>query len=231
MSYTPADASPGLPSDTYDLHQYHNVRSSSGGSRREDSEVWVPTPPYSGFANAGFPHVPYSDEIRLTTAIHHPRYYAYQFPQQNSYSHPTIAPDFHHMSFLAHPDNQAPNSQAPNSKPVQIDIGKRSAVCVVLPREAVHPYARYPRTPRYVGAEPDSHIIIPLDSEVPVKPKPKRKKADSAQLEVLNRTYQCTAFPSTEERAQLAVELGMLPRSVQIWYVQGFDSGSSIFLF
>jgi homeobox protein YOX1/YHP1 len=47
--------------------------------------------------------------------------------------------------------------------------------------------------------------------------KKKRKRADPAQLRVLNETYNRTAFPSTEERTALAKLLGMSPRSVQIW--------------
>lgn len=49
--------------------------------------------------------------------------------------------------------------------------------------------------------------------------KKKRKRADAAQLKVLNETYARTAFPSTEERAELAKKLDMSARSVQIWLV------------
>jgi len=47
--------------------------------------------------------------------------------------------------------------------------------------------------------------------------KKKRKRADADQLKVLNEVYARTAFPSTEERNALAKQLGMSPRSVQIW--------------
>lgn len=40
---------------------------------------------------------------------------------------------------------------------------------------------------------------------------------DAEQLKVLNETYNRTAFPSTEERIELAKKLGMSARSVQIW--------------
>lgn len=62
--------------------------------------------------------------------------------------------------------------------------------------------------------EPASVLV----SEEPVIKK-KRKRADAAQLKVLNETYARTAFPSTEERAELARKLDMSARSVQIWYV------------
>lgn len=55
-----------------------------------------------------------------------------------------------------------------------------------------------------------------LGGEEPVIKK-KRKRADAGQLEVLNEVYNRTAFPSTEERAELAKKLDMTPRSVQIW--------------
>ncbi|KAJ3724830.1 hypothetical protein FB446DRAFT_840622 [Lentinula raphanica] len=48
--------------------------------------------------------------------------------------------------------------------------------------------------------------------------KKKRKRADAAQLKVLNETYARTAFPSTEERQALAKLLDMSARSVQIWF-------------
>jgi homeobox protein YOX1/YHP1 len=48
--------------------------------------------------------------------------------------------------------------------------------------------------------------------------KKKRKRAEPWQLDVLNEVYARTAFPSTEERAELAKKLDMTPRSVQIWY-------------
>jgi len=53
-------------------------------------------------------------------------------------------------------------------------------------------------------------------------PKKKRKRADAEQLRVLNEVYARTAFPSTEERQELAIKLNMTPRSVQIWYVSYF---------
>lgn len=70
-----------------------------------------------------------------------------------------------------------------------------------------------------------SHVSPPTYTPPPVSPispdestiKKKRKRADAAQLKVLNETYERTAFPSTEERNALAKMLDMSPRSVQIW--------------
>ncbi|WVQ95786.1 hypothetical protein IAU59_002885 [Kwoniella sp. CBS 9459] len=45
-----------------------------------------------------------------------------------------------------------------------------------------------------------------------------RKRADDAQLGILNEVFERTAYPSTEERDVLAKRLGMTSRSVQIWF-------------
>ena len=50
----------------------------------------------------------------------------------------------------------------------------------------------------------------------------KRKRANARQLEALNGVYARTAFPSTEERQQLARDLDMSARSVQIWLAHTF---------
>ena len=86
--------------------------------------------------------------------------------------------------------------------------------------------------PMYRGSRPLPHDHVPITpSPVPydVPPetqeptiKKKRKRADARQLEALNRMYARTAFPSTEERQQLARDLDMSARSVQIWLVHAF---------
>lgn len=48
--------------------------------------------------------------------------------------------------------------------------------------------------------------------------KAKRKRASPSQLSVLNRVFQQTFFPSTELRVELGKQLGMSPRTVQIWF-------------
>ncbi|KDQ21429.1 hypothetical protein BOTBODRAFT_25870 [Botryobasidium botryosum FD-172 SS1] len=56
------------------------------------------------------------------------------------------------------------------------------------------------------------------DGAPPTELKPKRRRADAMQLRALNETYQRTAFPTTEERADLARRLSMSARQVQIWF-------------
>lgn len=48
--------------------------------------------------------------------------------------------------------------------------------------------------------------------------KAKRRRASSKQLEVLNKVFCRTFFPSTQLRAELGRQLGMSPRTVQIWF-------------
>lgn len=59
--------------------------------------------------------------------------------------------------------------------------------------------------------------ISPISNDDSPNIKKKRKRADAAQLKILNEVYARTAFPSTEERQQLAKTLDMSARSVQIW--------------
>lgn len=74
----------------------------------------------------------------------------------------------------------------------------------------VSPYARNAR---------DMMSHSPQESTPPDFPvvKKKRKRADAAQLKILNEVYARTAFPTTEERLDLAKKLDMSARSVQIW--------------
>lgn len=48
--------------------------------------------------------------------------------------------------------------------------------------------------------------------------KVKRKRATPFQVSVLNRVFNQTSFPSTELRLELSKQLGMSPRTVQIWF-------------
>ena len=97
----------------------------------------------------------------------------------------------------------------------------------------MHPYSFYPLTRSHKSsshvpshdssgahvAPPRSNSPPPVTPTSPEEPtiKKKRKRADAAQLKVLNETYSRTAFPSTEERIALARMLDMSARSVQIW--------------
>ena len=76
----------------------------------------------------------------------------------------------------------------------------------------------YPRVP--TASSPVPYDLPPEPSYPTIKKK--RKRADARQLEALNGMYARTAFPSPEERQQLARDLDMSARSVQIWLVHTF---------
>ncbi|KAJ1923811.1 hypothetical protein IWQ60_005625 [Tieghemiomyces parasiticus] len=65
----------------------------------------------------------------------------------------------------------------------------------------------------YMGYSEDADEI-PLSYVL----KAKRKRATPEQVNVLNRVFEQTYFPSTELRRQLAAQLNMAPRTVQIWF-------------
>lgn len=102
------------------------------------------------------------------------------------------------------------------------------------PEVHAHPHSHRTSPNEWAGGNPqriDTHLVSPYArgtrdqmSHSPQEPSPvempvkkKRKRADAAQLKVLNDVYARTAFPTTEERLELAKKLEMSPRSVQIW--------------
>ncbi|KAJ1865381.1 hypothetical protein LPJ73_000026 [Coemansia sp. RSA 2703] len=70
-------------------------------------------------------------------------------------------------------------------------------------------------TSQYYGGESAMHHYHSRPSP-PIKGK--RKRASPQQLEVLNKVFSSTSFPPTDMRNSLARELGMTPRTVQIWF-------------
>ncbi|KZT70971.1 homeobox-domain-containing protein [Daedalea quercina L-15889] len=125
-----------------------------------------------------------------------------------------------HGSFYA-PQAPDPRNLPP---PISSNIGydtsmmpRRSSMSVdrtASTRLSIHGTSPYPRNPPMGG--PVSYTPEPPVQEPAIKKK--RKRADAEQLKVLNETYNRTAFPSTEERAELAKRLNMSARSVQIWF-------------
>ena len=77
------------------------------------------------------------------------------------------------------------------------------------------PNACFPSAP-----SPVPHDVPSETAEPTIKKK--RKRADARQLEALNGMYARTAFPSADERQQLARDLDMSARSVQIWLAHAF---------
>ncbi|CEP11144.1 hypothetical protein [Parasitella parasitica] len=87
------------------------------------------------------------------------------------------------------------------------------------------PYYNNHHNRRY--QRPLSHSVLqvsnlltddPVDEYDDGPVKPKRRRASPHQLSVLNRVFEQTFFPSTELRMELGKQLGMSPRTVQIWF-------------
>lgn len=66
----------------------------------------------------------------------------------------------------------------------------------------------------------ESHTTLDDDDDAPKSGgvKAKRRRANAKQLQILNQVFERTFFPSTQMRAELGRQLGMSPRTVQIWF-------------
>lgn len=91
------------------------------------------------------------------------------------------------------------------------------STCVLPPLSDIlnpHKYSPYSRPHPVLQV---ANLLTEQDYEdEPVKAK--RKRASPTQLSVLNRVFEQTFFPSTELRIELGKQLGMSPRTVQIWF-------------
>lgn len=75
--------------------------------------------------------------------------------------------------------------------------------------------AQLPYTPVPTAPSPVFYNVRP-ETPVPAITK-KRKRKDPRQLKELNRVFARTKYPTTEVRRQLATDLGLSPRCVQVW--------------
>ena len=149
-------------------------------------------PQSNGFSGA--------NSIRSPTASYPPAYIAYSSANQ-PYSYHMQQPHDHMASM---------NPQAHG--PMFDDVSR-------LDPRSSSPYGRSSGSSHAAHVSSRSYSPPPVSPTSPEEPtiKKKRKRADAAQLKVLNETYSRTAFPSTEERIALAKMLDMSARSVQIW--------------
>lgn len=148
---------------------------------------------------------PASSDLRSPNSVYSP---TTGFPQYQSPTSPAY-PAGHSPSRGAVPTVPAAQtyqqSMAMSHASLERNIPTRSAPQL--------PYARA------IGPPVPSPVPFDIPAENPEPTiKKKRKRADARQLEALNRMYARTAFPSTEERLQLAKDLDMSARSVQIWF-------------
>ncbi len=66
--------------------------------------------------------------------------------------------------------------------------------------------------PEQNSSEKGFSLVSPTNSDQ------KRLRLTSRQLSLLQQTLKQTPYPSASTRDKLALELGMTPRSVQIWF-------------
>ncbi|TFK54209.1 homeobox-domain-containing protein [Heliocybe sulcata] len=149
--------------------------------------------------NVRSPTAPFSDPYGS-------HYTAYQ---SASYGH-AEAPD----------PRQLPGAVPPVNTPSRMAMAapRISTVGRGVPRPDMHGFNPYPPQARASIPAPANYLPEPETPVTESSIKKKRKRADAAQLKVLNDVYARTAFPSTEERQELAKKLDMSARSVQIWF-------------
>ncbi|KAI0035880.1 hypothetical protein K488DRAFT_68082 [Vararia minispora EC-137] len=141
-----------------------------------------------------------TSDVRSPVAAYPPGYVAHYQSMSSAMHAPTSAAGSSrsHQVYGAAAGTHYPTHTHHGTVGVERTVSSRHA--------APMPYAR---TTSVSGSEYEPHAEPTI--------KKKRKRADARQLEVLNSVYARTAFPSTEERAQLGSQLGMSARSVQIW--------------
>ncbi|KAI0743569.1 hypothetical protein C8Q80DRAFT_848427 [Daedaleopsis nitida] len=192
QAVTPFPSDPRYPSQQATYGAYPSRTSPNMmGTTTHDSRI---LPPLNMPQSQIPPHIPMTPATQVRSP---PNTYSAYYAQADAFSYG--APDARHLP----PPVQMPSYDMGLS-------GRRpSLVDRSNPRPIGHGSSPYPRVP---SAAP--HVPEP-----PIEPvKKKRKRADAEQLKVLNETYNRTAFPSTEERIELAKKLGMSARSVQIWF-------------
>ncbi|EAU91502.2 hypothetical protein CC1G_01991 [Coprinopsis cinerea okayama7 len=166
--------------------------SSPGGDRWQQSANY----------NHGMPAVhgyPSGNSIRSPTASYPSQYVTYPSGNQGTYT------------YMSTYDPLAMTPQGQQGLFDDID-----SVGLQQPR-STSPYGRTHAQTQLSSTNFTPPPVSPISPEEPTIKK-KRKRADAAQLKVLNETYARTAFPSTEERQALAKRLDMSARSVQIWF-------------
>lgn len=185
--------------DRYPQPSYYPTRESPPlPSNPSETRKLPPLTTGSTLGSAGWSSTPYpyaAGDIHSPTASYPRSYTNYQTSSSHaggsySYHIPVDSNNYHAMN----PHSRSGYEEAPRSS---------------------SPYGRSSSQmpPPQSGTPPP---ISPTNEEPSIKKK--RKRADAAQLKVLNETYARTAFPSTEERIQLAKLLDMTARSVQIWW-------------
>ncbi|KAI9230824.1 MAG: hypothetical protein DHS80DRAFT_21063 [Piptocephalis tieghemiana] len=134
----------------------------------------------------------------------------------------------HSDPVLSHPTQHAPppSKNPPSPLPYQIPTPPYQARSQLSPlRIRSHPSS--PRPVSWMGPSSSSSPSPSSSSSpsIPIPPssphsssRPRRRRANPQQLAILNQVFTHTFFPTSELRDQLALELGMSSRTVQIWF-------------
>ena len=180
--------------------------------------MW-PGPSYNP-PNADSQIPPTSRDLRLPDLVYSP---ASSFPQYHSPPSPAYATG-HNPSRRAVPTIAAANTHYQRSMATS-----QASLDRTIPNSrgtTQLPYAHVPTAPSYVPCD-----VLPetVERTIKKKRKPRRKCADARQVEVLNRAYAHTAYPSAEELEQLATDLNMSYQRVKNWLLHTFVYTPSIF--
>ena len=204
---SPSSASSSQPSSYtyYDPHDPH----SHSHSQNHYSSYPSRTPPAVADTQVDHRKLP-----PLATPSNYDRWSPSYAPNQPAASHirsPTATYSTNYAPYTASSPNYSYNIPATQS----VLPPTNSSLASAMNQRSGSPYPPgHSHGPSSYSPPP----VSPTSSEEPTIKK-KRKRADAAQLKILTETYNRTAFPSTEERLELAKALDMTPRSVQIWYL------------
>jgi homeobox protein YOX1/YHP1 len=201
-------------------YNYRGSPSSNSQDRRRLPPLDVP----------GVPSVPQDRWPSTNTQYYHPDLQMQPTANDIRSPHPSM---YSPQPAAGYPQHQSLTYTQTHTSPY-ISSSSRGSMPVAAPANPHHHHSipmgpssvdRTPHIPRnsaqlpYARNAPDmAPMASPVEDLSEPTIKKKRKRADARQLEVLNATYNRTAFPSTEERAALAKQLDMSARSVQIWF-------------
>ncbi|VDB87470.1 unnamed protein product [Peniophora sp. CBMAI 1063] len=188
-------ASPGLP-PAADPRRLPPLSVPVSSSRHQDASYYAHSQPDPALISP-------SEDVRSPQAAYPQHYAPYASLNGAMYTQPLLSSS---RAQPAYP-GVSTSSQYPSATSHSVGVERTNSRHV--PTVGQYPYARIPPATSPTDYGPQS-------AEPSVKKK--RKRADARQLEVLTAVFARTQFPSTEERIQLGEQLGMTPRTVQIWF-------------
>jgi homeobox protein YOX1/YHP1 len=221
-SYPPSIPPTTFYDQDYSLHTQYN--SYSAAPRSMNHTVYDPsntrrhaTPPsstYTGmddrWSHSAYPTASHhtSSSTLYSPAASYPQHYSQHHHQADPYACNPYPTTHDHVHVSSNPNDSRVHSSSTHRSGTPVRAGTRGP----SPGRAS---IQSPTSPAYL---PPSHPSESSQAQQEAAVKKKRRRADANQLKILNEVWERTAFPSTEERAELAKRLEMSPRSVQIWF-------------